>query len=268
MYIAIFADGNGNEHRIQALQSEKTPVVIVMCGEDITKIKEVAKIIKKDLEFTDQFVVDQVYIPSCFTKEDFKKYGQKERFLIILTNSQQDKGMLEWRLYAYTDKESFIKGVETSPINSVEWWSHSIADEIYKQLTGESSPFLSKIVYCKENSGVGNGNSIWMAHCDGSHAVQVIPLKSVKKSTQLTTYMAPCWAFSKHKPQLLYSEYTPVNVRLMVTDFINTPVIVTDFDGINVQQLVNASFGQQVEKSTPMGLLSCAADCASLPLAN
>ena len=103
-------------------------------------------------------------------------------------------------------------------------------------MTGGVSPFLSNIAYCRQLFDSVSANYVCGAHYDGSHEAIIVPGKNPKgkQIKSKTTYIAPCWTVEKTLPQLLYSEYTALNMRLMMTDFTTTPIIVTDFNGSNM----------------------------------
>ena len=237
---------------IEAQQKQKTSVVVVVCGKKIDYLIDIYRIIKRDLEFTDQFMLAHAQQESAFKKEeDFWIYKGQGSFLIALNMSQEDENVVQWRLYTLDKdgKGKFIKGEEITPLSDKDqtpflfsatdrfsWWVHTISHDLYKELTGEISPFLSKIAYCKQLFDSMSANYVCVADYDGSNEVMVVPGKNAKgkQIKSQTTYIAPCWTVEKSTPQLLYSEYTALNMRLMMTDFVNTPVIVTDFNGSNM----------------------------------
>lgn len=236
------------QHYVQAQKTNKISVILVLCGANAPFLKKMGKLIKNDLEFTDQFTVAEYYQEGSFTNTSFSFYQGQGSFLITLNMSKNDEGALEWRLYKYTKKGKgqFIKGEETIIGVGSDWWAHAISDEVYRQLTGNPSPFLTKIAYCKQMAEDTKGNRVCIANYNGTHEKLVVPFtpkssqknKNKKEESKVvvpyTTYMAPAWSKNAKVPQLLYSEYTPINTRLMISDLINQPTIVTDFDGLNM----------------------------------
>lgn len=229
---------------IQAQQTTKTKIVLALCGPGSELLEGIGKVIKEDLEFTDQLSVELVRQEGMFQSQNFVWYAERARFVVTLNMSRDDEGAVQWRLYKSDTGGNgvFIKGEETVPSNTLMWWAHAIADEIYTQLTGNASPFLSKIAYCKESdqyktTANKNVNCICVADCNGARENVVVPVANAgKKIKSQTLYMAPCWGVNTEEPQILYSEYTNVNVRLMMVDLLNAtaPAIVTDFDGTNM----------------------------------
>lgn len=209
-------------HFLQAAHKEKTPIVIVIQGEPSQDLKEIKKIVKRDLEFTDQLVVTD----------------HNGHFTVTLQTKDKDSKSIQWALHQHDkhDKKIFAKGKEISEVSDISWVAHLIADGLYKELTGIESPFLSKISYCKKRPQDKEGNCICIADFDGNNETIILPASVVADNTQgsIITYIAPCWSVNTNSPQLLYSEYTPVNLRLMMTDFKNPPTILTDFNGINM----------------------------------
>ena len=49
-----------------------------------------------------------------------------------------------------------------------------------------------------------------------------------------TIALAPRWNGKKLDPLILYSEYTPSNLRLMVSDLKGNKQVATSFDGLNM----------------------------------
>ena len=240
---------NDEGYIVQAQQNQKTPIVVVVCGPQADYLGNIYKIIRRDLEFTDRFTLMDYYQEGFFQNDNFLWYKGQGHFLITLNMSTKDENSIQWRLYK-TDKNGngiFIKGeelpirLEKAPFifsqdDTFAWWVHGISHNVYKELTGEESPFLSKIAYCKQLVNSQSNNYVCVAHYDGSYEKILVPGtdKKGKQIKSTTTYIAPCWTVDKVTPHLLYSEYTPLNMRLMMTDFVGTFTILTDFNGSNM----------------------------------
>lgn len=236
---------------IQASQKQATPIAIVLCGPKMDYLKNISAIIRKDLEFTDRFILKEFYQEDFFKPSDFPEYKGGMHFFIVLNVSRDDDGAIQWRLYKIDRNGDgvFIKGGEDAQLpDTVDatflfsadevfaWWVHTISHSMYMDLTGETSPFLSKIAYCKELVNSIKGNYLCVAHYDGSYETVVVPGKD-DKGKQInpdTKCLFPCWAGTNVHPWLMYSQYTLLNLRLMKTNFVQISSIATDFDGINM----------------------------------
>lgn len=125
---------------------------------------------------------------------------------------------VEWRLYD-TALGEMLQGKKTE-----DSAAHLAAQLLY-ELTHEPQPFLSKIVYRKKDEK-RNISSLWVTDFDGSNARMILQSRRI--------LVAPRWCSDAAYPALLFSEFTPSNVRLMMTDMNGRTAPVLDVDGTTV----------------------------------
>jgi len=214
---------------VKAHKHEKIKIKLVLVGRSNSRMKKIAEILKKDLEFSGQFdVVFEHKRGTVDRKADIQSFFLPDCPLgIFLTEEKRNKS-IGWRLYdlqyAY-----MIKGAQCK-INGKDFcgWAHKISDSIWPNLANEPGFFSTKITYCKEirRSGKKSYKYIYISDYDGSNEQLLV--------SKPTINMVPRWNNDPEIPLIFYSEHTNENVRLMFVDMKGRRKIVSNFDGLNI----------------------------------
>ncbi len=184
------------------------------------------KMIAKDLEFTDQFLVSVISMSAIPHKKEIKELEKKGYEIAVFITENRKKKTFDIRMYDV--KKGLMvtdKGYTLHKSGSLErGWIHSISDLILEKLTHSPGFFLSKITYCKQLS---NGHrQVCVSDYDGSHEQVVAKAKLL---------IAPRWNLDEEYPAILYSKYTSSNVRLMEVDVLTgKEKTVASYEGLNM----------------------------------
>lgn len=182
------------------------------CSEFIAQLKHC-------LEWSGRFVVSVQRLESLPKRKSGIQKLFKEAYdcAFFITYNGPEKP-LEWRLYD-TAVATMIKGKKMQASANV------IATEFLYELTNEPQVFRSKIVYRKKEAKKDK-SSLWVTDFDGSHPKMILQSRRI--------LVAPRWCNDSAYPALLFSEFTPSNVRLMMTDMQGRTAPVVDVDGTTV----------------------------------
>ncbi|HEX4069040.1 MAG TPA: hypothetical protein VHX42_02990 [Candidatus Babeliales bacterium] len=214
---------------VSGAQQAHMPIAIIVLDETNNELNNVATIIKKDLQFTDQF---KASIKKCDTNISNKVLKQNIQKLcdkgipLALCISSESHNSIAWRLYD-TMQCTMICGKKYNKKSAViREWAHAIADETWKNLTGNEGFFSSRIAYCKDskNNKGQTIRKIYVADFDGSNEELLVDVPTIA--------IAPRWHSTK--PRILYSEYANTNVELMSVTMHKKRKPVANFDGINM----------------------------------
>lgn len=130
---------------------------------------------------------------------------------------------VEWRLYD-TSTGEMIEGKRAHGEGGGAPCARLLAEVVLRLLTGEPQPFFSKLAYRKRDK---RGHShLMIADFDGSNATTMLQSKRI--------IVAPKWNNDPECPMLLFSEFTPDNVRLVMGDLSGRCVVVLDVEGTTV----------------------------------
>jgi TolB protein len=210
---------------VSAHKTKLMDVVISSIGQDTHDMREIAQTIERDLTFTGQFAPQGTRLQSLKTKKQVMSFHKQAPLFITLVDDQKDKS-IEWRAYnTKTGKMASGKKVHKVGNKAFEW-GHAVADSLLVALTGNKSSFSTKILYCKEGGIKSKGTQICIADFDGQHEQVILALDTIA--------LAPRWNGKTVDPLILYSEYTPSNLRLMVSDLKGNTQVATSFDGLNM----------------------------------
>ncbi|HLC06958.1 MAG TPA: hypothetical protein VJJ26_02100 [Candidatus Babeliales bacterium] len=234
-FITTFIHADNIELSISGAQQAQMPIAILVLDETNNELSAIANIIKKDLQFTDQFAPCIKKYNTHLSKKELSKKVQQLAHAgtpLALCINAQSSHVIEWRLYD-TMQCTMLQGKKYKKKGTVaRGWAHAIADGTWKTLTGNDGFFSSKLAYCKDLRGP-NGqktSKIYIADFDGSNEELLVDLPTIA--------IAPRW--HTKKPQLSYSEYTDTNVCLMSTSLKKEKKIISALEGINML----ASFAQ------------------------
>jgi TolB protein len=231
LFFTVYAAANTLELTVSGAKNAQMPLTILVLDETNKELNMVADVIKNDLQFTDQFNATKQLTPANFPKKELLKTIKNlctTGTPLALCLNAPNKNSIEWRLYD-TMQGTMIEGKKYKKQGKViRGWAHTLADNVFKTLTGNEGFFSSRITYCKEfHTKTGKlARHIYIADFDGSNSELLV------ESPALT--FAPRWNTNPKKPLIFYSENTDTNVRLMSVDMKKTTTIASDFDGINM----------------------------------
>ena len=156
-------------------------------------------------------------------KSDIQKLFQHAYDCALFVTYNGARDPVEWRLYD-TAMGQMLDGKKLANSAGFAPPANLLADVVLRQLTNEPQPFLSKIAYRKRDKrGLSH---IIITDFDGSHAKDIVKSKRI--------LVAPRWNNDPDCPILLFSEFTPNNVRLMMGDLTGRYTPVLDVDGTTV----------------------------------
>jgi len=209
---------------VGARQTKKMGITIAQIGAESPLMKELAHTVKNDLAFTGQFELQIVQIDRIKKIHQVQSYAQYGPLMVAL-QEKSGKYVAEWRLYD-TRTGKMIVGRHLAKSGKVaRQWGHALANSLITELTKNDGPFCSKIVYCKEYPKQEK-TDICIADYDGQHEHRIVSLNSFA--------IGPRWNADIKSPLIMYSEYTPLNVRLMMTDLKGNKSVATSFEGLNM----------------------------------
>lgn len=214
---------------ISGAQQTQMPIAIIILDEKNSELNDIAAVIKKDLQFTDQFKPTIKKCDATVSNKVIKKNIQQlcnQGTPLALCISSESKNSITWRLYD-TMQCTMICGKKHSKKSALtREWAHAIADETFQKLTGNEGFFSSRIAYCKDskNSKGQTIRKIYVADFDGSNEELLVDLPTIA--------IAPRW--HNTEPRILYSEYANTNVELMSVTMNKKRKPVANFDGINM----------------------------------
>jgi TolB protein len=207
---------------------KQIPLLVVLDAAATPELAEIAAVVKKDLEFSGQFVVT-VHTVTSHSKKVIKDLFHTHKTLLALFLTASDATNIEWRLYD-TFNAQMVKGKKYCKQGKIlRGWAHAISDMVWPDLTGQEGCFSTRIAYCKEAEGAQGTQRykhIYIADYDGSNPECII--------TSPTINLAPRWNNDGNNPLLFYSECTRSNIRLMVSNLGKKQWVASNFDGINM----------------------------------
>ena len=187
--------------------------------------EDIINTVHRDLEWSGQFdvTVDNFDCPT--TKKEVLRLFDAGFPLVLFVS--QEKDMLVWRLYDAT-QALMVKGKRYKQESlSSNKLAHRIAHDIWFELTGHKSPFLTKLAYIKKvKNNTKKQTHICIADYNGEHEEVLLASNAIN--------IAPYWNNKIEDPLILYSEFTPRNVRLMAIDLRGNKRVVLDLDGTSV----------------------------------
>jgi len=210
---------------------------LMVCVGNSDELLKVAKLLKFDLEFTDQLDVE---IKKHETELDAEKMaklsGQGFSLCLSLQEiAKKDTHKKENKKKNNTiDVEIKLKDPSTNQVffdKKVRWSdktaildAHIMAEQLLPVLTGEKGPMLSTLAYCKQLS------SKHKIICVADYAC----MKERVLVQNYTLNVAPCW--HSKAPILFFSQFTRRNSRLMSVDIASKQQrVVCSYDGLNMQ---------------------------------
>jgi Tol biopolymer transport system component len=181
--------------------------------------REYIERIKYCCEWSGRFVVSVHILDALPKKKSAIQNLFKDSYDCAFFITYEGEGKpVEWRLYD-TAVGEMIQGKKTQATADM------LAGQMLYELTNEPQVFLSKIVYRKKDTK-RNVSSLWFTDFNGEHAQKILESRRI--------VLAPRWCNDTAYPALLFSEFTPSNVRLMMTDLKGRTAPILDVDGTTV----------------------------------
>jgi len=213
---------------VRATQRAKVPLMIGVLNTTHDQLQQVAQRLRDDLMFSGQFEVTVQPFEKISTKKEMQHLFDQGYPLAIFINQAKHDHAIEWRIYD-TARAAMVKGKKyTKHGTDTNGWAHNIADAMWRELTGQSGFFSTKIAYCKQikRDNKRSIKHICMADYDGQHEQVLVDTSTVN--------VVPRWNHDLRNPLVFYSEYTNANVRLMMVNMKKQRRIASNFDGINM----------------------------------
>lgn len=206
---------------IQTAQTQQMPICLMVLQDNET-INILAQELKKHLELSEQFQVTVMHNEQPKSKQ-FLTGLCKQGYGLVVFIEMNNAGDIIWRLYDATQVQ-MIRGGRLPSENA---HAHYLAHYLWPLITGQPGPFTTKIAFIKKEQRAGKWrHAVCMANYDGSDVQEL--------TSSARTYIAPAWNNNCRAPVILFSEFTPHNVRLMATNLTGRKKVVLDFDGTQV----------------------------------
>lgn len=201
---------------------KKMNIAVVALHTD-TELEQVVDTLCQDLEGMGQhqagFVMNRYSAPIKMTKKWLReRYAHEELFALVCTRQEKN---IAWWLYDTGELIPLISKKISTASHRPERIGHIIADTLWELLTGQEAIFSTHIAYCRETAS-SNGYKDLCIQYPASKDAQLLIKDKI---------LAPRWNKDEQHPFLLYSQVTPVNVRLMSITPQGKRSIVANFDG-------------------------------------
>ncbi len=226
--ISVQVSANSSGH-------SKIKTLMLCIGKD-ESLLTLAKIVKFDLEFTDQLDVELKKTDAEPEKNVLAKLFKDgiSLFVCLKNTDALNKSRIEVVLKEpSSDTVLFNKAFAYSHENIV-LDAHTISDKLLPALTGQKGPMLSTLAYCKQIS------RSCKAICIADYACKQ---ERVLYSSKMMN-VAPRW--HTQAPMIFFSQLTKENSRLMSMDLNSKKTkVVCSYEGLNMQP----SFSEDGSKS-------------------
>jgi len=235
---------------VEAKTHAKLNLLIGLVGKNSPQLREIASIIKHDLEFNQQFNVSTQTFKSVQSKKMIESIFEQGYPLAVFLNESDDKNSIEYRVYD-TTQAAMIKGSKYTKRGQVlRGWAHNIADAVWNTLSGQEGFFSTKIAFAKDINRPGKKKikHIYVADYDGSNEQELVSAPTVS--------IAPRWNNDSTSPTLFYSEYTNSNIRLVSVSMKKKRKVASNFDGVNMLPAFSAD-GKNVAYCASHGQGNC-----------
>lgn len=215
---------------VTGVKAQHTAITIIVLNRENRSLIDIATIVEKSLNFTDQFKAHVQLIDHATPKRDLLKQIKNlcsKNIPTVLCLNINELHEIEWSLYD-TMQCSMLAG-KKYPLkrsNALRSYAYHITDKVMQTLTGNEGPFSSRIVYCKDSPQSSTMRQLYIADIDGTNTSILF-----QSSTPI---IAPRWNTIGNKQHIHYSEYTDTNVQLVSMDMQKNKRIVSDLDGINM----------------------------------
>lgn len=204
----------------------KVKCLMLIIGDDPLVFKA-AKIIEKDLNFSDQIEIVLNKSKSELSVSTLEKLYDQGYSLCLYVKSGKNKAGQSGVHVILKDPATntvFLNKISSSSDTNIIFESHKISDALFPVLFGTPGPTLSTLAYCK----LVNKNKKVICLTDFSCNLE----KTIVNSN--TINVIPC--FDPKSPRLFYSQFTKTNCRLMQCNLTTKKhYTVCPYDGLNMQ---------------------------------
>jgi len=228
-FLPIFAQEKLDtlEVNICAKNYQKMKFLVAIVGEPDQELTNFVQTLKKDLETNFDVVIEN--IDKLKSKKDLKRL-EDLGYTLGLFIDRISRTFIEWRLYDIA-QFNMLKGkkINYSCNNKIENMAHSLADELWPDITCQEGSFSSMIAACKKMhlKNKSYHSSIYIFHPTDDLEKDLDPLVS-----EPTIFVSTRW--HNLRPTVYYSKHTNYNVRLMSVDLFKNKQIVANFEGLNL----------------------------------
>lgn len=220
---------------LEASEHHKAPMYIYVGAiEPDEQLLEIAQEIADHLAYSKQFITHVMPIAAPKNKHDITKIFEAGYPLALFVAQEKGSQAISWRLYDAT-RGVMCKGKRYDPNGlPVYHITKTVAHDVWLEMTGEYSSFCSCISYIKKNSSKSVSQySLCLSDYNGKHD------KVLHASQRIM--VAPRWSHDVNKIYVVFSEFTPYNVRLLAADMQGRLKMVLDNDGT----YVGVAYGKQ-----------------------
>lgn len=225
----VASDPNALSLHVTTKSHEKSKLLIGIVGEWQETSSDLVMVLKKDLEFTEQFIVDiRTFEKMLHAKNDIAVLNAQGYSLALFVSNVSCDQALEWRLYD-TAQAAMIKGKKYHKRgDEIRGWAHNIADAVWYELTSQQGFFSTKIAYCKDAVGPQRHRvkHIYIADYNGLYPQRLVATPTIN--------IGPRFNHDSDHPLLFYSESTNKNLRLKVVNMHGVSKTASNMDGINM----------------------------------
>lgn len=233
-----------------------------------------AQLIAELLSVGNQFTVTTTSMAIPHTKSEMNLLVEQNYPFALFISGTADE--VSWHLYDLLESQQICGKKHIRGALTMAEMAITIASQLWRELTSQSSSFDSLIAATKQLEGPGRTKrELCLIHPFlSSQSFHTIKLVSRGNN------FAPRWHSTQ--PIIFYSQHAPTNIRLLSIDPACVSRIITSFDGQNITpaispdgqvivalslrdhvQLFSYSFDKQERKSRFMRLLDQPGDCIS-----
>ncbi|MBI2344931.1 PD40 domain-containing protein [Candidatus Dependentiae bacterium] len=215
---------------VQAQKTKKIKIGLVSLGTVDSEFKQLLARLKKDLEWSNQSIVEQKHLDTLKHERELKDLFEPNVLIAIIISN--DHKVYSWHLYDVSSIKMLAGKKIKQDTNTLDYVAHTIADQVWPELFATQSSFRSKIAYSKQIWRKKFGKDkpykqIWITDFDGSNPQLFVDTPTVS--------FAPRWNNDVACPLLFYSENTVSNVQLVMSNMFGKRKVICSFDGLNMQ---------------------------------
>ncbi|MCL4380016.1 hypothetical protein M1466_00780 [Candidatus Dependentiae bacterium] len=224
-----------NPIKIERATSAPAVLKIYAVTNDSPMIALLVNEIAMHLGASQQFAVTVMLGKPLTTKQEFMAIAGGGTAMVLYCTMTDSA--LHWRLLDGTGGESLVGKKSKQGDRPVWRWAADVADQIWHAMTSRNSDFSSVIIACKKEKKRLQGRQ--------HRTMRIIhPTFGSQwgEAVVLVDAMSDNFAPRVHPtlPFVYFSQHTPTNIRLMVTDTDRRCRIVTNFDGQNLTPAIHA----------------------------
>ncbi|MFH0898293.1 MAG: hypothetical protein V1855_01830 [bacterium] len=213
------------------VQHSPVKALIVCLGKKNDQLEQFAKVVKFDLDFTDQLLVDIQRADKMLDEKNLTHLlSEKETSLCIymepVFEKKRRKKISQVHVFAKdtSSQANVFDKTFSCDKKKIVFDGHKVSQELLPALTGQEGIALSSLVYCKQMSSKKKVLCIADYACRKEQSI--IPRFGVN--------VAPRW--HNKAPFLFYSQFTNDRCRLMSLDLkTKRERVICSYEGLNMQ---------------------------------